>query len=322
MSDEEFFHIASAKLWADFEEESSFPNNRPLLAHYTSIQTFEQIVTKEEFWFSNPLFMNDLEELRFGMNEGAREFYNSREMRDACGNAKNYEKILLNFDRLFNEFDSKHVLNTFILCFSEHKREDNDGLLSMWRGYGNAGSGVAVVIDTGELKPYPESPLIVGRVHYASKSARKDWIREKLTKLAKVIAEHAKNDDDYFYATYAWLHRLKSFSLFTKHYGFREEKEWRIVYMSDRDNDQLFKKYFGYLATNRGIEPKLKLPINSVPELKTQNISISSLVDRIILGPSVSSVLAVNSLRQMLKAIGQDGLAERVVASEIPFRAT
>lgn len=322
MSDTQFFDIASAKLWADFQEESSFPNTRPLLAHYTSMQTFEQIVTKEEFWFSNPLFMNDLEELRFGMNEGATELHNSEEIKNACGKAENYEKILRSFDVLLNDFDSKHVLNTYILCFSEHKPEDNDGLLSMWRGYGNAGSGAAIVIDTGKINSYPDSPLIVGKVHYASKGERKKWISEKLASLAEVIAEHAKNEDDYFYAAWAWLHRLKSFALFTKHTGFHEEKEWRIVYMSDRDKDQIFRKYFGHLATNRGVEPKLKLPIKPVPELNTEEISLSTLVDRIILGPSVSSALAANSLRQMLKTIGQDSLAERVVASEIPFRTT
>lgn len=322
MSDTPFFDIATAKLWADFQEESSFPKSRPLLAHYTSMQTFEQIVTKEEFWFSNPLFMNDLEELRFGMNEGASELHHSEEIQKACGSPGNYEKLLLSFDNLLNDFDSKHVLNTYILCFSEHKADDNDGLLSMWRGYGNAGSGAAIVIDTGKMNSYPGSPLIVGKVHYASKDVRKKWIREKLTSLAKAITEHAKEEADYFYAAWAWLHRLKSFALFTKHHGFHEEKEWRVVYMSDRDRNEIFKKYFGHLATNRGIEPKLKLPIKSVPELKTEEISLDSLVDRIILGPSVSSALAANSLRQMLKTIGQNGLAERVVASEIPFRAT
>ena len=44
-------------------------NNHPLLAHYTSIDVIEKILRSEEIWFSNPLFMNDLEEMRFGMLE-------------------------------------------------------------------------------------------------------------------------------------------------------------------------------------------------------------------------------------------------------------
>lgn len=322
MSDPTFFNLASAELWADFQEESSFPSSRPLLAHYTSIQTFEQIVTKEQFWFSNPLFMNDLEELQFGMSEGARELHQNEAIRKACGTPENHKKLLQDFDRLFSDFDSNHVLNTYILCFSEHNADDNDGLLSMWRGYGNSGSGAALVINTANINEYADSPLIVGKVHYASKIERKHWISEKLTSLAAVISVHAKVEDDFYYAAWAWLQRLKSFALFTKHHGFHEEREWRVVYMSDKDREQIFKKYFGHLATNKGIEPKLKLPIKPIPELKTENISLETLVDRIILGPSVSSALAANSMRQMLKNIGQHNLAERVVASEIPFRST
>lgn len=150
MSDSTFLDVVSAKLWADFQEESSFPSTRPLLAHYTSIQTFEQIVTKEEFWFSNPLFMNDLEELQFGMNEGANELHQSDIILKACGSAANHTNLLQSFDILFNDFDSKHVLNTYILCFSEHNASDNDGFLSMWRGYGNSGSGAALVANINE----------------------------------------------------------------------------------------------------------------------------------------------------------------------------
>ncbi len=50
--------------------ENAFHVKKPLLAHYTTIQVLEKILTTNELWFSNPLFMNDLEELRFGVLEG------------------------------------------------------------------------------------------------------------------------------------------------------------------------------------------------------------------------------------------------------------
>ena len=53
---------------------------KPLLAHYTSIQTLEKIVQTSELWFSNPLFMNDLEEVRFGMLQGVPRVLNSAEI--------------------------------------------------------------------------------------------------------------------------------------------------------------------------------------------------------------------------------------------------
>ena len=47
---------------------------RPLLAHYTSIGVLEQIMKEGEVWLSNPLYMNDLEEVRFGVQQGVRLF--------------------------------------------------------------------------------------------------------------------------------------------------------------------------------------------------------------------------------------------------------
>ena len=37
--------------------------HKPLLAHYTSISNLEKILKDDEIWLSNPLFMNDLEEV-------------------------------------------------------------------------------------------------------------------------------------------------------------------------------------------------------------------------------------------------------------------
>jgi hypothetical protein len=54
-------------LWADLRPEDTFAAKKPLLAHYTTIQTLEKILASNEVWFSNPLFMNDIEEVRFGI---------------------------------------------------------------------------------------------------------------------------------------------------------------------------------------------------------------------------------------------------------------
>ena len=65
-------------LWEDEDDKPEFPNQTPLLAHYTSINNFERIIEGEELWFANPLNMNDSEELVFGMNQGATEFRKKR----------------------------------------------------------------------------------------------------------------------------------------------------------------------------------------------------------------------------------------------------
>lgn len=72
-------------LYARFENTSRFAGNPPLLAHYTSMPVMEKIFEKNEVWFSNPLFMNDLQELRFGLNQGALLFSDPQLLRRAGG---------------------------------------------------------------------------------------------------------------------------------------------------------------------------------------------------------------------------------------------
>jgi hypothetical protein len=50
-------------LYSDIKPETQFAHKKPFLAHYTTIQTIEKIISSKELWFSNPLYMNDLEEV-------------------------------------------------------------------------------------------------------------------------------------------------------------------------------------------------------------------------------------------------------------------
>jgi hypothetical protein len=308
-------------LWGDFASETSFPAKRPLLAHYTSIDVLEKIAIHNELWLSNPLYMNDLEELQFGMNAGADQFRTSAHLSDAVGSTDVYRKLIKYFDSLFNDFDSKHAIDTYVLCFSEHDPSDEDGLLSMWRGYGARGSGVALVLDTAKLGTIEKSPLILDKVQYASIPERLDWIDRKLAELAKALREHPKTDANLELIAYEWIERLKLFSLFTKHKGFDEEREWRVVYISERDRMKSLSSMLSYQITARGVEPKLKLKLEEVPGAIDSSVSLECLTHRIILGPSIATILAANSVRKMLALTGRVELANRVIESSIPFRS-
>ena len=312
----------NAVLWSDFEMDGDFPSKRPLLAHYTSISTLEKIVSTDQVWLSNPLYMNDLEELRFGMNAGADDFRSSAHLAHVCGSSEKHAFLVKRFDELFSNFDSHHVLDTYVMCFSEHTPGKNDGLLSMWRGYGANGNGVAIVFDTSKLNPNEASPFIVGKVRYQSHPERIEWIDKKLSELSQVLTQTDRTEEDLSLAAYYFIERLKVFSLFTKHDGFSEEQEWRIVYMSERDPQGLMKSMFGYAITAQGVEPKLKLEFSKVAQILSSGVTLDSLVDLIILGPSISSILSENSVRRMLTVAGHEDLASFVTASSIPYRAT
>jgi hypothetical protein len=109
--------------------------NPPLLAHYTSIRVMEKILQSREIWFSNPLFMNDLQELRFGMSEGVRLFFDPELQKAAAGPDARATIIQQAFSKYYQEFDFQDAFDTYVFCLSEHDKDNNDGLLSMWCGY-------------------------------------------------------------------------------------------------------------------------------------------------------------------------------------------
>ena len=75
-------------------------------------------------------------------------------------------------------FDTKVATDVYVFCLSEYEwAKQPDGLLSMWRGYGANGNGVALVFNTGFLTTVPGSPLLISRVRYGTAEERANWIR-------------------------------------------------------------------------------------------------------------------------------------------------
>jgi hypothetical protein len=315
------FEAAFRPLWGDVVPSESFPERRPLIAHYTSIQTLESIMANDEIWFSNPLYMNDKEELRFGMMEGASAFRSHVGLEKACGTRPRFEILLHAFEHYFSVFDREHAFDTYALCFAEHSPERSDGLLSMWRGYGGNGNGAAIVFDLSKLNVSEASPFIISKVFYASRNERLEWINSKLNELADLIAKLQMPDEELYKAAYAWIERLKAFSIFTKHHGFHEECEWRIVYWSQRDQEKKLGPMLDYWIGPRGLEPRLKFKVTHIEGVTAEDLSLEKLVSQIILGPSLSDFMAMKTVQRMLINLGKETLVERLTASTTPFRA-
>lgn len=315
-------------LYSDLDTPDDYPNARPLLAHYTSLENLEKILDSEQIWLSNPLLMNDLEEVRFGVLNGMEIIRSSKELHEALGTDSRRSAFFDAIEEAFDEYGNEDVIDLYVICFSIHKKDNNDGILSMWRGYGNQGKGAALVFDTSKLPVPDESPLTLGGVWYATKEERKEKITQKINALSEFIAAN-HFPDGYLHDTARELFkRLCIFSVFSKHLGFKEEEEWRLVYLKDRDQIDgdsklvFFDKYFSYFNGPSGVQPKLKLPIGEFLQSIGAAVTFSDLIDSIIIGPTAASPLAKRSVERMLKDIGKPSLAEKVRSSEIPFRGS
>lgn len=306
-------------LYADIaQSDESFFKAKPLLAHYTSMAVFEKVVENNEIWLSNPLLMNDIEEVRFGINEGIRAFLNFlREPLSEVGKFATIENGLLKAQQFF---DDQHAFDTYIICFSKHQSDDQDGLLSMWRGYGDSGKGVAVVLDATWIPEADNTPLIIAKVQYGTAEERLDWFRGCAENFLRIVLVNKLDGQELLFAADALFSRLRVFSLFSKHKGFEEEQEWRLAYMPERDSQKFYLPMLSYFNGPKGVEPKLKLKVSSLSSVAGDHISLENLVSKIILGPTLSSPIAIRSAKRMLTSMGRSELAEKVTASRIPFR--
>lgn len=302
-------------LWSDMQTATA-PQQVPLLAHYTSIQTLERIAQAGEIWFSNPLYMNDVDELRYGIGLGLHAVRSHAGLRNACP-PDHYNALLDAFDALYTTFDNDSAFDVYVFSCSEHDDDiGDDGLLSMWRGYGGDGNGVAIVFDMTRLLLAPQSPLLVRKVQYLSYEQSEAWMDNKLHRFAAALSEAAAPVEDMPAAAEALFERIKLFALFTKHRGFHEEREWRVVYLRERDRAQVLTQQLHYAIGGRGIEPRLRFSTDALGE----GAALRDMVQRIILGPVLATPLALRSVVRMLE-IHQAAWADRVTRSSTPYRA-
>ena len=304
-------------LWSDMQREPA-PGELPLLAHYTSIGTLERIAQTGEIWFSNPLYMNDVDELRYGMNLGIHAVRSHAGLREACPPA-HYNKLLDAFDELYSAFDNESAFDVYVFSCSEHDDEiGDDGLLSMWRGYGGDGNGVAIVFDMAPLLA-ARSPLLVRKVQYLSYEASEAWMQDKLQQFADALQRAGGPVSHMQAAAAALFERIKLFALFTKHRGFHEEREWRIVYLREEDREGLFTQQLHYAISKRGIEPRLRFSTDVIAGPHSP-LKLEQMVQRIILGPVLATPLALRSVARMLE-VYQPAWSERVRRSTTPYRS-
>lgn len=297
---------------------------RPLLAHYTSLEVLEKVLRSNELWFSNPLLMNDMQEVRFGMIEGRKAFeelFLDPKTVMACGSKERAASVHRWFHHYFNSFDINHLFDVYVFCLSEHNPEkDVDGRLSMWRGYGGAGKGAALVFKPDLFTLNPGSPLLFAKVRYGSDQDRLADIKHVFTSCIETIQRHNIPDEKINIASFQMFELMLLSSLVSKHHGFSEEEEWRVIYLPHRDPGGLFQEFRSYVVGKNGIEPKLRVKIEPLPIEPKATWTFDDVLDRIILGPSVSSSLTTKSALRMFDTLNRPALKTKLHPSSIPLR--
>ena len=314
-STEQFFQIFHPDLLTKSEELNA---SKYKLVHYTSAQAVLSILKKKEIWLRNTRCMNDLSEVEHGFN------CLSNALKADTGKLPLKTFLDARFPGLFSDlvgrFDSwlpKFRSATYIACVSEHYAdEDVYGRLSMWRAYGGA-TPVAVIVNPGVFASESDA---LKAYSYPVRYLDLDGFSSQVLELENRMAAHETFIQSLpRESVVGWLFQVfQRIIMTTKHPGFREEKEWRVVYNPSFQKSDYIREEIEII---NGV-PQLvcKLPLCNMPDQGLVGLEFDELIDRIIIGPCDQQGVIAAAIRSSLEAAGVGGFADRVQISGIPLR--
>lgn len=228
------------------------------------------------------------------------------------------ETALEAFDGWWN---SNNALNIYVGSLSEHFRsEDQHGRLSMWRGFGNpATPRVALVLSV----PRETEALFGLKAMFSPVAYLTD--NELDAEIVKLLA-NVEREAEFLRTINPDLIRDHVFAMLyagvtcLKHEGFKEEREWRVVYHPQIARSNLMEQD---LVTVNGVPQNIhKLPLDGDKDALLEDLDLKNMLERIIVGPSAYPFVLYQAFVEVLRSeLNDPGAITRVVVSGIPIRS-
>jgi len=289
-------------------------------AHYTSAEAALSILRSKRIWLRNATCMSDRSEVNHGFAMLQRYFDQERTKEfaavvDAIAPGAAMEAI-----NTFNGWwTNKLALNVHVASLSEHnaKEEDQHGRLSMWRAFGANPTRVALVIRVpNHSQGAVALSIIFSPVGYLAEPEVHQQVRD-VTENIKREAEYLKTLDRQTIVNYLFFMLFAGVTCL-KHEGFREEREWRAVYNHNIFPSPLMERSIETIA---GVPQHIfKLPMDKSVSPELTDLDMSTLVDRVIIGPSPYPWVLYQAFVEVLKDAGVADAENRVWVSGIPIR--
>lgn len=200
------------------------PSPGQYLYHYTDQQGAFGILESKSIWASDPLFLNDKQEIRLGISALNKAF----------------KKVKNDKPKIYEEVKTAHL---HLTTFKDDAGEEFPGLLrqraytisfttepddlSQWRGYGGA-SGVALGFELKLLEGARPKPFLAPMV-YGTEDKFEDLLHEDLLYMLGKL-----DYEDSFNRIQALVIRYATFLPLMKHEAFQAENEWRVAVTGDR----------------------------------------------------------------------------------------
>lgn len=290
--------------------------NRQRFVHYTSADSAMSMLRNKEVWMRKASLMNDFREIEYGLDTLTAAYRKQPQPLKAAVEHL-FPGLSTAVEELFDGWRTSFRDDTFITCMSEHdSSEDRLGRLSMWRAYGGVAS-VAFVLNPDVFMSESE---VLGATSSPVAYITEEQMDDHMTSLAQSLVENA----DFLRSKgsaeiHGWLFQSLHFAaICTKHPGFHEEREWRIVYNPKLKAADRMKRE---IVSIRGVpQPIYKIPLADDAESGLLGADIPKLIDRIIIGPSKHPFELRETFVELLARAGMPEAHQRVWMSEIPLR--
>lgn len=298
------------------EMQKAVQRDKLRFVYYTNAETAYRLIANKEIWMRSTSTMNDYSEVEHGF-ECLNAAYKSDAGKAFTGAIDNhFPGLSKEAEDHFNKWLPIIRNQTYIACLSEHPEdEDQNGRLSMWRAYGGR-AGVAIVINAAALFVQADGVGVYSSpVAYRTQSQVEDAlgvVTQRVLENSGYIEELGRE------ATRHVLFNMFRFSvLCTKHPGFLEEREWRVIASPIMNASPLLTESVEVIG---GIPQKVqKLRFDNYPALGV-NLDIPTLVNRVVIGPCENPLPVLFAIREALGKSGVKNPEETVYVSELPLR--
>jgi hypothetical protein len=291
--------------------------------HYTTAEAALSIIQTKQMWMRKTTCMSDYLEVEHGF-QILRKFFGEEskldlfsKTLDACVPGAAQEAI-----QLFNGHLGNIRSSTYIASISEHNsEEDLHGRLSMWRAFSGDTGRVAIIFRV----PWFAEELVEGMkalnvffspVVYLTED---DYHEEFNRILDNITTNHETlSSVDHSSIVNIVFNMFLICTVCLKHYGFREEQEWRAMYFPNLYNSTLMKSEIKVIG---GVPQNIyKLPLDTTVAPTLAALDFSRMFDRLIIGPTQYSWAMYEAFSEALSNIGIQDAYKQICISNIPIR--
>lgn len=295
------------------------------LIHYTSAVAAVSILRDESVWMRNVRCMNDYMEVEHGFHLLQKAYQSTSSSHEGAA----LRAVSAEIDKIFPGLSEECIswfdgwlpslrTKTYVACLSEHVESDQAyGRLSMWRSYTSNQVGVGLIINPAPLYSVTNSfGAYSTPVHYYNDSDLHKtflFVADNVKARREFIESLGRQDVKGYFCM-----MLRGIAMGTKHPGFYEEREWRIMHTEGLDEAG---KLIRDVECVGGVpQPVYKIPLKTVAESGLPGITIPELLEGVIIGPTQFPGAVWDALAIELDKAGVKNASEKIVCSDIPLR--